>query len=80
VHQWSGVQYDLIDDEGFHVTLEDGTTHVHPVDHVVVCAGQLPFVPDGITHPNMVVIGGARDSSGLDAQRAILEGMVKIQA
>lgn len=76
VHQWSGVQYDFIDDDGFHVTLEDGTTHVQPVDHVVVCAGQLPFVPKGLTHPNMVVIGGARDASGLDAQRAILEGMV----
>ena len=80
VIQWSGVHYDFIDDEGFHVTLEDGTPHVQSVDHVVVCAGQLSFVPDGLTHPNMTVIGGARDASGLDAQRAILEGMVRIQA
>ena len=78
VHQWSGVQYGFIDDEGFGPRRWDNTCPAR--DHVVVCAGQLPFVPEGITHPNMVVIGGARDASGLDAQRAILEGMVTIQA
>ena len=76
VQQHSGVTYDRIDDQGFHVTLPDGTSHVHKVDHVVVCAGQMPFVPNDLEHPHMVVIGGARDASGLDAQRAILEGMV----
>ena len=76
VQQHSGVTYDRIDDQGFHVTLSDGTPHVHKVDHVVVCAGQMPFVPNDLEHPHMVVIGGARDASGLDAQRAIFEGMV----
>ena len=41
VVQKSGVIYSHIDDEGFHVTLEDGTPFVQQVDHVVVCAGQV---------------------------------------
>ena len=65
-----------MDDQGFHVTLEDGTAHVQAVDHVVVCAGQVSFVPSDLSHPNLTVIGGAKDAKGLDAQRAILEGMV----
>ncbi|HCL47274.1 MAG TPA: NADPH-dependent 2,4-dienoyl-CoA reductase, partial [Flavobacteriales bacterium] len=76
VKQWSGVSYDRVDDQGFHVTLGDGTSHVHAVDHVVVCAGQVSFVPSDLSHPNLTVIGGAKDATGLDAQRAILEGMV----
>ena len=42
---------------------------------MVVCAGQVSHMPDGLAHPNMVVIGGASDASGLDAQRAIKEGL-----
>ena len=34
------------------------------------------FVPADIQHPNMLVIGGARDARGLDAQQAILDGML----
>ena len=45
VIQLTGVGYDRIDDQGFHVVLSDGTKHVHPVDHVVVCAGQESYVP-----------------------------------
>ena len=76
VKQWSGVSYDRVDDQGFHVTLEDGTSHLQAVDHVVVCAGQVSFVPSDLSHPNLTIIGGAKDAKGLDAQRAILEGMV----
>jgi 2,4-dienoyl-CoA reductase (NADPH2) len=77
VTQITGVSYDRIDDQGFHVTLEDGTPHVQAVDHVVVCAGQVSHVPEDLQHPCMVLVGGARDASGLDAQRAIVDGMVK---
>ena len=45
VKQWSGVSYDRVDDQGFHVTLGDGTSHLHAVDHVVVCAGQVSLCP-----------------------------------
>ena len=76
VKQWSGVSYDRLDDQGFHVILENGISHVQAVDHVVVCAGQVSFVPGDLSHPNLTVIGGAKDAKGLDAQRAILEGMV----
>ncbi len=77
VRQISGAEYLRIDDEGFHVRLPDGKVHTQPVDHVVVCAGQQSFVPKGLTHPNMKVIGGARDARGLDAKRAIMEGMIQ---
>jgi len=77
VTQITGVSYDRIDDQGFQVTLEDGTPHVQAVDHVVVCAGQVSHVPKDLQHPCMVLVGGARDASGLDAQRAIVDGMVK---
>lgn len=76
VKQWTGVTYGHIDEAGFHVTMEDGTPYVQKVDFVVVCAGQMSFVPEDLTHPHMSVLGGARDASGLDAQRAILDGML----
>ena len=75
VIQVSGVDYIKVDDQGLHVKLSDGRTQIHKVNHVVVCAGQLSHMPDGLAHPNMVVIGGASDASGLDAQRAIKEGL-----
>ena len=77
VRQVKGVEYLRIDDEGFHVRLPDGKVHTQAVDHVVVCAGQQSFVPQGLSHPNMQVIGGARDARGLDAKRAIMEGMIQ---
>ena len=78
VNQITGVVYDRIDDQGFHVVLADGTHHVDAVDHVVVCAGQESYVPEGLNHPNIQLIGGARNASGLDAQRAILDGMIPV--
>ena len=66
--------YDRIDDQGFHVTLPDGTSHARSGSRGRVQVNAL--VPNDLEHPHMVVIGGARDASGLDAQRAILEGMV----
>jgi 2,4-dienoyl-CoA reductase (NADPH2) len=75
VRQVSGVDYVKVDDQGLHVKLPDGSIETHAVDHVVVCAGQLSHKPDGVEHPNMLVVGGASDARGLDAQRAILEGL-----
>ena len=80
VMQKTGVAYSHIDDEGFHVTLEDGTPFVQQVDHVVVCAGQESQRPESLSHPNMTYIGGARNAKGIDAQRAIKEGMVPLDA
>lgn len=75
VQQVSGVDYVKVDDQGLHVKMPDGAIQVHEVDHVVVCAGQLSHKPAGLEHPNMVVVGGAQDARGLDAQRAIREGL-----
>jgi len=75
VQQVSGVDYVKVDDQGLHVKMPDGDIRIYAVDHVVVCAGQLSHKPDGLEHPNMVVVGGAKDARGLDAQRAIREGL-----
>ena len=73
----TGVQYERIDDEGLHYSLQ-GEEHCLPVDHVVLCTGQesnlslmKALKEAGIsTH----AIGGAHIASELDAVRAIDEG------
>ena len=62
------------------MTLEDGTPFVQQVDHVVVCAGQVSHLPEDLVHPNVIVIGGARNAKGIDAQRAIKEGMIPLNS
>jgi 2,4-dienoyl-CoA reductase (NADPH2) len=70
----SGVSYEAIDDQGLHYSV-DGKSHVMPVDHVILCAGQVSnrdlytlLDKAGI---NSHVIGGADVASELDALRAI---------
>ncbi|HNP57409.1 MAG TPA: NADPH-dependent 2,4-dienoyl-CoA reductase [Gordonia sp. (in: high G+C Gram-positive bacteria)] len=83
VEQISGATYDLIDDEGLHLTLHDKEGNetgkrVLEVDNIVVCAGQEsvrdlvdPLTVAGVTTH---VIGGADLASELDAKRAIRQG------
>ncbi|MFT3899705.1 MAG: NADPH-dependent 2,4-dienoyl-CoA reductase [Gordonia sp. (in: high G+C Gram-positive bacteria)] len=83
VEQISGASYDLIDDEGLHITVHDKDGNetgkrVLEVDNIVVCAGQEsvrelvdPLTVAGITTH---VIGGADLASELDAKRAIRQG------
>jgi len=78
VQMLGGCTYDRVDDEGLHVTV-DGEAKLYPVDNVILCAGQQPYdelserlVEAGVA---VKVVGGARDASGLDAKRAISEGM-----
>ncbi|MDW3194823.1 MAG: NADPH-dependent 2,4-dienoyl-CoA reductase [Cytophagales bacterium] len=76
VNMLANVEYQKVDDEGFHISV-NGETQVLPVDHVVVCAGQEPLrslfeelEAAGIrTH----LIGGAKEAAELDAKRAIYE-------
>ncbi|MBK3579011.1 NADPH-dependent 2,4-dienoyl-CoA reductase [Streptomyces sp. MBT65] len=72
-----GVQYDLIDDAGLHVTV-DGTSTVLEVDTVVLCTGQDPRrdLYDELTAAGRAVhlIGGADVAAELDAKRAIKQG------
>lgn len=72
-----GVRYDLIDDEGLHITV-DGVSQVLPVDTVVLCTGQEPRrdLYEALTERGRSVhlIGGADVAAELDAKRAIKQG------
>ena len=77
VKMLAGVQYDKVDDQGLHITV-DGQPSVLEVDHVVICAGQESFTAmydqlktDG---KNVHLIGGAKEAGELDAKRAIRQG------
>jgi len=73
-----GVTYDRIDDQGLHITV-GGRSRLLEVDTVVLCAGQEPL--DELAAPlreqgrSVHLIGGAREAGGLDAVRAIREGV-----
>lgn len=73
----AGVNYERIDDEGLHLTV-DGQTQLLPVDTVVLCAGQEPRreLYDALQAAGRTVhlIGGADVAAELDAKRAIDQG------
>lgn len=77
VEMLGGVAYQRIDDQGLHLTV-DGQPRLLEVDHVVVCAGQLPnrVLADAIATHGLPVhlIGGADVAAELDAKRAIDQG------
>ena len=70
----NNVQYTKIDDEGLHY-MQDETQKVLAVDHVIICAGQVPFkelaAPLEAEGIKVHVIGGADVAAELDAKRAI---------
>lgn len=80
VHQLSGVNYDLIDDAGLHISYGPKRTRpqVLAVDNVVICAGQesVRDLEDGLRERGVRphVIGGAALATELDAKRAIKQG------
>lgn len=71
------VSYQRIDDDGLHLLI-NGEPRLLEVDQVVICAGQESRreLEPGLLAAGVPVhlIGGARESSGLDAQRAMREG------
>ena len=80
VQMLSGVDYQKIDDQGLHISV-NGVARLLEVDHVVLCAGQEPLTEllppagdAGSTGPKFHRIGGAALASELDAKRAIREG------
>ena len=79
VEMWSDVDYKSLDDKGLHLSHPKKGAVTLPIDNVVVCAGQVPFAPlfDTLENEGVKVscIGGAYNSRGLDAQRAIREGL-----
>ena len=78
VRNITGVAYEEIDAEGVHISV-GGTRSVIPADTVIVCAGQEPDNRLAAELRSMgqavSVIGGAERSSGLDALRAIRQGL-----
>ncbi|WP_216070910.1 NADPH-dependent 2,4-dienoyl-CoA reductase [Acinetobacter oleivorans] len=77
VKMLAGVQYNKVDDQGLHITI-DGQPSVLEVDHVVICAGQESFTAmyDQLKAEgkNVHLIGGAKEAGELDAKRAIRQG------
>lgn len=74
VQMMSEVAYKKIDDQGLHIEVK-GKTQVLDVDHVVICAGQLPLqqLYTELKDSGVAVhlIGGAKEARELDAKRAI---------
>lgn len=72
-----GCEYEKIDDAGLHMKI-DGQAKVLDVDHVIICAGQLPLrelhEPLQQQGKRVHLIGGADVAAELDAKRAINQG------
>jgi len=77
VQMMGQVQYQKIDEEGLHILVK-GKPQVLKVEHVVICAGQLPHRDLYDPLKNMGIplhlIGGADVAVELDAKRAIDQG------
>lgn len=69
-----GVRYDRIDDDGFHITVDE-QAQLLPVDTVIVCAGQESerglFDILSTMRKGVHLIGGADVAMEIDAKRAI---------
>ncbi|TNE88796.1 MAG: NADPH-dependent 2,4-dienoyl-CoA reductase [Deltaproteobacteria bacterium] len=69
--------YERIDDDGLHLSVK-GQSRVLDVDHVIICAGQVPA--NELAEPlrkagiEVHLIGGADVAAELDAKRAIKQG------
>ena len=78
VQMVGGVTYERIDEDGLHVTRQDGSLEVIAADTVVLCAGQVSdrSLADELEASGRTVhvIGGADVAAELDAKRAIDQG------
>jgi 2,4-dienoyl-CoA reductase (NADPH2) len=77
VHMLGNVNYESIDDQGLHISI-DGEKQLLKVEHIVVCAGQVSNLDlaeklDG-RGLSLHIIGGAHKAAELDAKFAIGEG------
>ncbi len=78
VRQIGGVNYERVDDDGLHITI-DGQLSVLKVDTIVICAGQVSqrqlVEPLEQAEKDIHIIGGADVAGELDAKRAIHQGV-----
>ena len=77
VNMLGNVSYDLIDDQGLHISI-NGESQLLEVDHIVICAGQVSNhdLADKLEGRGVSwhLIGGAKRAAELDAKYAIREG------
>lgn len=79
VKMLAGVEYEKIDDDGLHITIQ-GKKETLKVDSIVICAGQTSNntlyneLKDHLDIP-IHLIGGAKKAGEIDAKRAIDEGV-----
>ena len=70
-----GITYQKVDSQGVHISNADGTSSVVKADTIVVCAGQQSRAELAAAlnsaGKKVTIIGGAENSQGLDAARAI---------
>lgn len=77
---YTSLNYKEVREEGLVIELKSGEEKVIPCDTVLICAGQekedslYRSYTEKYPQKKVFLIGGARDSSGIDAKRAILEG------
>ncbi len=80
VQFFTGLDYKEITKEGLLVQFKNGDSFLYPCDSILLCVGQEKentlATEYAKMHPSKVVlIGGAKDASGVDAKRAFLEGL-----
>ncbi len=77
---YTSLSYKEVRDEGLVIELKSGEEKVVPCDTILICAGQdrendlATEYSEKYPNKKIALIGGAKDSSGIDAKRAILEG------
>lgn len=78
VHMLGGVEYQSFGPAGLHIR-RDGAEETLPVDDIVLCTGQQsePGLAEHLAAQGTAfhLIGGAAEAQGIDAKRAIEEGV-----
>ncbi|PJZ50906.1 FAD-dependent oxidoreductase [Leptospira saintgironsiae] len=81
VEFFQGLNYKEITKEGLKITLKNGEEVLYQCDSLVLCVGQEKESSLYETYKSLYpqkqifIIGGAKDSKGIDAERAFLEGL-----
>ncbi|TGL63416.1 FAD-dependent oxidoreductase [Leptospira sarikeiensis] len=81
VEFFQGLNYKEITKDGLKITMKNGEEVLYPCDSLVLCVGQEKESSLYETYKSLYpqkqifVIGGAKDSKGIDAERAFMEGL-----
>ena len=77
VNMLANVEYQKVDDEGLHISINGEPSQILPVDNVIICAGQEPlrdmYEELKAAGKTVHLIGGANVAAELDAKKAINE-------